>query len=385
MEKEITTKDLLKEIKEQSIDNLSIETFKKLQKLSEQKGGINSLEIQRQSFIRLANMAKRFNIYKKNPFILINNINSDDSELENNIENEMLVLEKDIPRCIYNQFIKNKNENQIYNLNLELLENKMKIFLKDNKNYSYYQGVLDVAVYFFLLYKKQTNKSIEIFQYYLEIYLRDYTTTIQINGDIFQNTVIVLSDFINLINPNIGKFFLEDNVSLCVCLSWIITSFCHDISKFKIIQRIMDYIFFHEPCVIFIMVSFIIIDILDNIIKKGIELNNEIILPSLSQFKVELIDFDDIIFRTQNFFEENEKEIRKIQIKNSKLLFLIGNINFKGSETIVNLPILKDKLLNNNVFINNNKNDLIKHYKNIYTGTSLVLLICIILFLLKKN
>ena len=68
MEKKITTKDLLKEIKEQSIDNLSIETFKKLQKLSEQKGGINSLEIQRQSFIRLANMAKRFNIYQNNPF-----------------------------------------------------------------------------------------------------------------------------------------------------------------------------------------------------------------------------------------------------------------------------------------------------------------------------
>ena len=385
MEKEITTKDLLKEIKEQSIDNLSIETFKKLQKLSEQKGGINSLEIQRQSFLRLANMAKRFNIYQNNPFTLLKQDNLDDSEFEHNNENEMLTLQKDIPRCIYNQFIKHKKDNQIFNLNLELLENKMKIFLKDSKNYSYYQGVLDVAVYFFLLYKKQTNKSIEIFQYYLEVYLKDYITSIQSNGDIFQNTVNVLSDFIYLINPNIGKYFLEDNVPLCMCLSWVITSFCHDISKFKIIQRIMDYIFFHEPYVVFIMVSFIIIDKLDNIIKEGIELNNEIILPSLSQFKVELIDFDDIIFRTQNFLEKNEKEIRKVQIKNSKLLWLIGNVNFKGSESIVNLPILKDNILNNNVFHSNNKNDLIKHYKNIYTGTSLILLVCIILFLLKKN
>ena len=64
----------------------------------------------------------------------------------------------------------------------------------------------------------------------------------------------------------------------------------------------MDYIFFHEPCVIFIIVSFIIIDKLENLEKQGIELCNENILHSLSQFNLEVIDFDYIIMRIQNFF-----------------------------------------------------------------------------------
>ena len=62
----INSKNLLKDLKNESIDHLSYELFKKLQKLSEQKGGFNSLEIQRQSFLRLANMSKRFNIYDNN-------------------------------------------------------------------------------------------------------------------------------------------------------------------------------------------------------------------------------------------------------------------------------------------------------------------------------
>ena len=374
----INSKNLLKDLKNESIDHLSYELFKKLQKLSEQKGGFNSLEIQRQSFLRLANMSKRFNIYDNNhPSKIIkqdSNVN-----INHDIENEISTLKKDIPRCIYNQFIKDKSKNQIFNLNLDLLENKIANFLnneKYSKIYSYYQGVLDVAVYFFLLYKKQTDKSIKVFHYFLEFYLKDYISAFKSNGDIFQNTVIVLSDFIHLINPKIGLIFYEDNVPLCICLSWIITTFCHDISHFKIIQRIMDYIFFHEPCVIFIIVSFIIIDKLENLEKQGIELCNENILPSLSQFNLEVIDFDDIIMRTQNFFEKNEKEIMGIQIKNKQLLYLIGDVNFKGSETIVNLPFTNLKISNSNI----QKSDFNQNYNTIYTCTSLIIILFFFLF-----
>ena len=138
----------------------------------------------------------------------------------------------------------------------------------------------------------------------------------------------------------------------------------------------MDYIFFHEPCVIFIIVSFIIIDKLENLEKQGIELCNENILPSLSQFNLEVIDFDDIIMRTQNFFEKNEKEIRGIQIKNKQLLYLIGDVNFKGSETIVNLPFTNLKISNSNI----QKSDFNQNYNTIYTCTSLIIILFFFLF-----
>ena len=80
--------------------------------------------------------------------------------------------------------------------------------------------------------------------------------------------------------------------------------------------------------------------------------------------------------RTQNFFEKNEKEIRGIQIKNKQLLYLIGDVNFKGSETIVNLPFTNLKISNSNI----QKSDFNQNYNTIYTCTSLIIILFFFLF-----
>jgi hypothetical protein len=68
---------------------------------------------------------------------------------------------------------------------------------------------------------------------------------------------------------NIYTVLEEDKSPLCLCLSWIITLFTHEINNFYVIRRIMDYLLINEPINVYVLTAMIIVKNLQKKIKKN--------------------------------------------------------------------------------------------------------------------
>ena len=365
-EKPKSLKELIKTIEKQN--HITKSQFNDLRNYALLPGGFSSEDEksnnnQRIIINALLNMHKDkevnfFHNYKKHPSKIISENFQD--ELENkNSENEIVVLNKDIPRCIFNQWQQNNKE---INYDLNEFQNQLEKFLRDNKTkYSYYQGYLDFCVFFYnLFYEKDKNKRnsntyLEAIQLFTELYLKDYISPFQSIGKqddiIFQNSITLLIDIIKLLDIDIYRNLKEESAPLCLCLSWIITLFTHEINNFYTIRRILDYLLLNEPINIYVLSAIIIVKNIQKKIKNIKEAEKEEIFLSIKNIDLNSIDFNYMIVECDIFIKNNFDKIFAAQEKNQNYLFLLGDYNFRGIENIIysyNKEILPERNIKKN-------------------------------------
>ncbi len=364
-EKEKPLSELIKTIKKQNY--ITVEQFNQLKNYSLIPGGFSaddekSNENQKIIIKALINMQKDkdinfFKDYKRHPSKRISKVFKDTIENKNN-ENEIGVLNKDIPRCIFNQW---KENNKEIDYELDEFQKQLEKFLKKNKTkYSYYQGYLDFCVFFYNLFydkKKSNNDNIYLdgIKLFTELYLKDYISPFKSIGrtedSMFDNTIALLTDIINLIDKNVYLKFKEDSAPLCLCLSWAITLFTHEINNFYTIRRILDYLLINEPINVYILTAIIICKNLQKRIKNIKEAEKEDIFLGMKDIDLNKIDFNYMIVECDKFIKNNEENILDIQDKNQDLLYLIGDYNYRGIESIVylyNKEVLPDRYIKKN-------------------------------------
>ena len=167
----------------------------------------------------------------------------------------------------------------------------------------------------------------------------------------FDNTSTLLTDIINLIDKNVYLKFKEDSAPLCLCLSWAITLFTHEINNFYTIRRILDYLLINEPINVYILTAIIICKNLQKRIKNIKEAEKEDIFLGMKDIDLNKIDFNYMIVECDKFIKNNEENILGIQDKNQDLLYLIGDYNYRGIESIVylyNKEVLPDRYIKKN-------------------------------------
>ena len=358
-EKPQTLEEIIKKIEKQNF--ITIEHFNHLKTFALLPGGFSTKDKKsnRNQIIiikALLNMQEDKNVhffsnYKKHPSKKISEVFKDEIENKNS-ENEIIVLNKDIDRCIFNQWKKNNKE---IDYELKEFQKQIENYLKENKTkYSYYQGYLDFCVFFYnLFFEKNVSKNISQYinaiKLFTELYLKDYISPFKSIGKkddiIFQNSISLMIDIIRILDQNIYEFLKEESAPLCLCLSWIITLFTHEINNFYTIRRILDYLLINEPINVYILSAIIIVKNIQKNVKNVDEAESEEIFLSIKNINLNTIDFNYMIVECDKFIKNNLEDILAIQEKNENVLFLIGDYNFRGIENIIysynkeNLPI----------------------------------------------
>ena len=332
-EKEI--KLLMNEIEKEQ--NVSINNFNKLRNFSIKGFGKNSNEIQFLILKIFYQMSLKIKLYSKH---ISKNFNKRIIP-KNNGEKELIIVERDLPRCIYYQYKKN---NKNITLDLDKLKQYLTNFLTEKNHkeiYSYYQGFLDLSIYIYLINKTNLENDFKNnLLIFTELYLKDFITPSISNDsdDVFNNCVQLIAEIINLIDKNIGKFFYEDKVPLTLFISWAITTFSHDIYNFDVFQRIFEFILLNEPISSFFITAYIIVNHLkkfseEEILDEGIICKLKEI--ELNKFKIE--EFNNIFEQSYDFIEKNIYKINLIQAKFKNKLPLICDPNYQGSKSLVYL------------------------------------------------
>ena len=341
-------KDLIKSIQEQNY--ITIEQYEDLKYYSIQPGGFSqknkkSNENQKIIFKALLNMQnsrEEINFIKNiknHPSKIISKNFKDEIENQNSI-NEIIVVNKDLPRNIFFQW---KENNKEIDYELNEFEKQIENFLKKNKNkYSYYQGYLDFCIFFYVLFKEKQEENLDyldIIPFFTELYLKDYISpykSIGVTEDIiFQNTINLLIDIIKLFDKDLYTFFTEEKTPLSLILSWLISLFCHSINNFYIVRRVLDYLLINEPINAYILTAYILVKHLKKNIKNILEVESEEVFLAIKNINLDEINFDNIIIQCDAFIKNNLEEILEVQDKHKTNLFLLGDYNFRGTESLV--------------------------------------------------
>ena len=374
-EKEI--KLLMNEIEKEK--NISIDNFNKLRNFSIKGFGKNSNDLQFLILKIFYQMSLKIKLYSKH---ISKNFNKRIIP-KNNGEKELIIVERDLPRCIYYQYKKN---NKNITLDLDKLKQYLTNFLTEKNHkeiYSYYQGFLDLSIYIYLINKTNLEKDFKNnLLIFTELYLKDFITPSISNDsdDVFNNCVQLIAEIINLIDKNIGKFFYEDKVPLTLFISWAITTFSHDIYNFDVFQRIFEFILLNEPISSFFITAYIIVNHLkkfseEEILDEGIICKLKEI--ELNKFNIE--EFNNIFKQSYNFIEKNIYKINLIQAKFKNKLPLICDPNYQGSKSLVYLA--------NNVKLKKRfKVKKINYFNLIFVNIIVVIIIAyLIYFFINKN
>ena len=351
-ERHQSLEEIIKIIEKQNF--ITIEQFNKLKDYSLLPGGFSSNEEKsnkNQKIIinSLINMHENkeiyfFNNYKRHPSSKISEIFQDELENKNSAK-EIIVLNKDIPRCIFSKW---KNNNKEIDYELTEFQSQIENYLKENQSkYSYYQGYLDFCVFFYNLFYDKNKKNqkkisysyIDAIKLFTELYLKDYISPFKSIGKkddiIFENSIDLLIDIIKLFDNNIYLILKENSSPLCLCLSWVITLFTHEINNFYTIRRILDYLLLNEPINVYILTALIIVKNIHKSIKNISDEEYEEIFLSIKNIDLNKIDFNNMIIECDKFIKNNLDDILYIQYKHENTLFLLGDYNFRGIENIV--------------------------------------------------
>ena len=252
-------------------------------------------------------------IYTKNyinwDFSNYETLNSKNLEIINDIE----TIIKDIPRGIID--INSIQRNFSYKNNLEKSTfSKYTFFSSKTFNYNYYQGCLFIYFYFIYLFKDVNYLiGISCLQKYFEFFLKDFL--LNDSEEKIGNLMLVTMDFIKIINPEIHKILEENSIFPHRCIELILTSFIKEdffenYQEYKF--RLLDFLICHKPYFSFLLSAFYIIYIIENLNCSEIELNSDLILEGLQNYKFNSNDYENIIVKCSNFDEENFSEIENI-------------------------------------------------------------------------
>lgn len=242
---------------------LSSKEYEEIKKIAISKGGFLKNSYRREFYKLVFNLNHEYihfihytqNNFRTRPISNIdfetgNFIESDVFPTEKKKKNEY-IIEVDVKRTIANQMIKDE-------FILEEMKQKLTKFLKKfiliNKDYHYYQGFHDIAMYIYLIFYNYETLAAQMLNRISEYFLKDYLIEKDEKVNFrFETVFKVTKQMIKNINHEIGEF-LEENTNIpdpIFCLPWIITLLTHDLPDIFTIMRIFDYILFSHPGVIY--------------------------------------------------------------------------------------------------------------------------------------
>lgn len=255
------------------------------------------------------------------------------------IEKDQGVVDKDTPRCIFHQYKRSDTKSKI-KVNPKILQKSIKDFLKNKKIYSYYQGYLDIAVYFrVLFYQKETSKNSDYYLKFLDLFTNlfvlDYISPLEIGKNLYEIVIKVLNSFINIRNHTLYTYLQENDFILYSVISWVLTFLTHNVSNFDIICRIFDYLIVSPPYTIYIISALILIDSFETISEEDLD-EDAATKISLAFKSIELndLDYDNIINRTEYILTHNELDIAKIIYQYKDDLYWTFNNSINGIDIV---------------------------------------------------
>ncbi len=148
----------------------------------------------------------------------------------------------------------------------------------NNKEYSYYQSYHDIGLYFLMLYIKDFETGISVFQRFSEFFLK-------------QNLKEIGFDFLNVneifidIFRNLNKEGYELVEQCCdargdFVVSWILSLYTHNLTDDNVQFRLFDFFITHHPLSVYYLTVNICIDEIPKIKTKD---NEELVICILTE------------------------------------------------------------------------------------------------------
>jgi len=130
----------------------------------------------------------------------------------------------------------------------------------NNREYHYYQSYHDIGLYFMMLYIKNFETGINVFQRFSEFYLKQNLLKNENNSNKGFDFVRI-NDVVIEIIKNISKEvydFLDVRVDFV--FPWIVALYTHNIMDSSIVYRLFDFFITHHPLSVYYLTANILID-----------------------------------------------------------------------------------------------------------------------------
>jgi hypothetical protein len=130
----------------------------------------------------------------------------------------------------------------------------------NNKEYHYYQSYHDIGLYFMMLYIKNIETGINVFQRFSEFYLKQNllrSENISKQGFDFVRINDVVIEIIKNLSREVYDF-LEVRVDFV--FPWIVALYTHNIMDSTIVYRLFDFFITHHPLSVYYLTANILID-----------------------------------------------------------------------------------------------------------------------------
>lgn len=333
----ITLEELINKISKSN--NITPLEFKKVKQFSIKKNGFASLNnhlIIMKAFVR---MCKSIGYPRKHLSSVIENSKNELRNFPHNLEGELVTLEKDLPRLVYFQYKRDPNfSKQNFILNQKEFSTTAISFIKKHQldyNYSYYQGYLDYAVFYFILVGK--NYFYKLYEIITETFFKDYISPTGTEVDnVFVIAMECLYEILIMLEPKL-KGVLENNyVYLSSKLSCLTTFYVHEITDFNKVRRILDYLVVSEPITAYVLTALILLNNFEINEANYDEMDFEHLLKYICGINMNELDYDTMIEKCEKVKNINQNKIKNIQRKFTNRLRLISDTEFKGMESIIN-------------------------------------------------
>lgn len=244
-------------------------------------------------------------------------------------------IKKDVPRCVFHQ-IKAKDKKLRINQNIKnkpnYFEEQIQTFFSKQKLFSFYQGFVDVAVYFRLLFCSKEDNFLKPLEIFCNLFLLDYIYPLNVNTNIYETIITVLLELIQCQNNSLYKLLSQNKELLYSVISWILTYFTHNISNFEVMSRILDYLIMTPPYAVYGLSAVILCDVYEknkNYIKDDpFELN--LIMKSIDFTN---LNYVELFSKTEKIFKH--PLFHDIRNKYKKELFWTFNEEVNGIEFII--------------------------------------------------
>ena len=320
---------------------ISIKDYEIIQEFSVSKGGFLSNENRKILYLKIYNIQEdklnemlyvspekqidRFHNIDRFKLNVFNKKKKDFNIKEN--PSDLKVILQDCNRSkIYFILDKyDKNGENVENISKKIKEDLYNFILEldklNNNIYNYFQGYHDIGLYFYILFLKEKNYSLNVFQRFSEFNLKE---NLQINpkqndSDQFMSCVKILKFVIETIDKDFQKKFIDVKLSeyngLCMfASSWLVTVFTHNINRTEIIFRIFDYIMVNHPLSLYYLIAVIILDLFKKNYDKKIFGSGIEIYKFFQDLNFDELDYD-------LYINESYKYIKNLDIKNFEKLF----------------------------------------------------------------
>lgn len=256
-------------------------------------------------------------------------------KLKNNPDYE--IIKKDIPRTCKNIISNRKNLKSSINDNKKI-PTELLFFNIPKLKYKYLQGLLNIYVYFDLLFQNELN-TISSLNKYFEYFNKEFVDP-ELSKDKKDDKIIyitsIIKDLYELIYPKKLNAHVENSI-IILSTKWIISNFVSEMKDINKGYRIFDYLITNEPYIKYVLATVLINEYNKKVkdkLKTDLDKSYEEIFNELKKSDLDLFDIDEIIENVDDIIIQKGNKIKKMLIKKYGNDFMYTfNENNKGLES----------------------------------------------------